>query len=127
MSQKVNGTLLRIVQLGLSSYWALSMSILYENPAMPKTQGQWGALLCLIIMCSTLLFLVYPRVREKVSRSRELQLYVLLPITAFVLGMIFQEKFTVWEYIGLLMILHGAVVILYHITNQEKRRIYHEK
>lgn len=62
--------LISIIQLGVASLLGVLLMLCVETPALPETPIQWGAIICLGLICSAYGFVVQPIAQRYVSPEK---------------------------------------------------------
>lgn len=102
--------LISIIQLGVASLLGALVMLLTETPALPRHPQEWGAILCLGLICSAYGFVVQPIAQKKVSAEKIGLIFALEPVFSALLSfLVLHEILSVRGYLGAALIL-GAVV-----------------
>lgn len=117
--------LISIIQLGVASLYGTVCMFLFETPALPDTPLQWGAILCLGLICSAYGFVVQPIAQKYVSPEKIGLIFSLEPVFSAILSYIFlHEILEIQEYAGALLIF--AAVVLSEILKGTSKQIVSE-
>lgn len=106
MSKNEDSIVLGTLQVTFMGVFGMLFSFLFESPALPNTAGQWGAMLFLIIVCSSFGFAMQPVAQKYTTSERTAVLGALNPMGAAVLGMVFLN-----ESAGISGLAGGALII----------------
>jgi drug/metabolite transporter (DMT)-like permease len=88
-----------------------------ETPSLPETLMQWGAIICLGLICSAYGFVVQPLVQRYTSPEKIGLIFSLEPVFSAILSYIFlHEVLNVKGYVGAALILSGVVLSKITIT-----------
>ncbi len=103
--------LISIIQLGVASLLGVLLMICIETPALPETPVQWGAIICLGLICSAYGFIVQPIAQRYASPEKIGLIFSLEPVFSAILSYIFlHEVLNVKAYIGAALIFFGVVL-----------------
>lgn len=103
--------LISIIQLGVASLLGVLLMICIETPALPETPVQWGAIICLGLICSAYGFIVQPIAQRYASPEKIGLIFSLEPVFSAILSYIFlHEVLNVKGYIGAALIFSGVVL-----------------
>lgn len=79
--------------------------LLFETPSLPETSVQWGAVICLGLICSAYGFIVQPIAQKYAAPERIGLIFSLEPVFSAILSYIFlHEILEVRGYVGAVMI-----------------------
>ncbi len=79
--------------------------MLFETPSLPETPVQWGAVICLGLICSAYGFIVRPIAQKYAAPERIGLIFSLEPVFSAILSYIFLHKILeVQGYVGATMI-----------------------
>ena len=100
-----------IIQLGVTSLLATLLMLCVENPSLPETPIQWGAIFGLGLICSAYGFVVQPLVQRYMSSEKIGLIFSLEPVFSAILSYIFlHEVLNAKGYIGAALIFSGIVL-----------------
>ena len=100
-----------IYQLLFIAIFAYIGAFFFEEIRLPQSGTEWGAVLALAIICSTVGFTIQPFGQKYISAERAGILAVFNPLTAAVLGVVFlHETMTPGMIIGAILILIAIVL-----------------
>lgn len=103
--------LISIIQLGVTSLLGVILMLYVETPALPETPAQWGAIICLGLICSAYGFVVQPIAQRYMSSEKIGLIFSMEPVFSAILSYIFlHEMLNVKGYIGATLIFSGVVV-----------------
>jgi len=103
--------LISIIQLGVTSMLGALLMLFVENPSLPETPIQWGAILGLGLICSAYGFVVQPFIQRYMSSEKIGLIFSLEPVFSAILSYIFlHEVLNVQGYIGAALIFSGVVL-----------------
>jgi drug/metabolite transporter (DMT)-like permease len=103
--------LISIIQLGVASLLGVLLMLCVETPALPETPVQWGAIICLGLICSAYGFVVQPIAQRYTSPEKIGLIFSLEPVFSAILSYIFlHEVLNVKGYIGAALIFSGVVL-----------------
>jgi drug/metabolite transporter (DMT)-like permease len=109
--------LISIIQLGVTSLLGALFMLCVETPSLPETPMQWGAIICLGLICSAYGFVVQPIVQRYTSPEKIGLIFSLEPVFSAILSYIFlHEVLNVKGYIGAALIFSGIVLSKIPIT-----------
>jgi drug/metabolite transporter (DMT)-like permease len=109
--------LISIIQLGVTSLLGALFMLCVEIPSLPETPIQWGAIICLGLICSAYGFVVQPIVQRYTSPEKIGLIFSLEPVFSAILSYIFlHEVLNVKGYIGAALIFSGVVLSKIPIT-----------
>ncbi|MBP2657339.1 MAG: putative superfamily transporter inner rane protein [Firmicutes bacterium] len=109
--------LISIIQLGVTSLLGALFMLCVETPSLPETPMQWGAIICLGLICSAYGFVVQPIVQRYMSPEKIGLIFSLEPVFSAILSYIFlHEVLNVKGYIGAALIFSGIVLSKIPIT-----------
>ena len=105
IAKKDDTLLISIIQLGVASLLGTICMLLFETPSLPKTPVQWGAVICLGLICSAYGFIVQPIAQKYAAPERIGLIFSLEPVFSAILSYIFlHEILEVQGYVGAAMI-----------------------
>ena len=100
-----------IYQLLFIAIFAYIGAFFFEEIRLPQSGTEWGAVLALALICSTVGFTIQPFGQKYISAERAGVLAVFNPLTAAVLGVVFlDEKMTPGMILGAILILIAIVL-----------------
>ena len=110
-TKETDSFLLGIWQLGFAGLYGVIFTFLFETPSLPGSGAQWGAILCLAIICSAFGFIVQPVAQEYTSPEHTSMLFALEPVFSMIFAYIFlHEKLSLQGAIGAFLIMVGVVI-----------------
>ncbi len=110
-TQKSEGLLLGILQLGFAGFYGWVASFLVEAPSLPAGTVQWGAVLGLALVCSAFGFVMQPIAQTYTTPERTGLLFALEPVFSALLAFIFlQEILSVQGYVGAALVLVSVFI-----------------
>lgn len=102
--------LISIIQLGVTSLLGILFMLGFETPALPETSAQWGAIICLGLICSAYGFLVQPIAQRYTTPEKIGLIFSLEPVFSAILSYIFlHEVLGIKGYAGAALIFVGVV------------------
>ena len=102
--------IISIIQLGVTSLLGVLFMLLVEATSLPETPIQWGAIICLGLICSAYVFVIQPIVQRYVSSEKIGLIFSLEPVFSAVLSYIFlHEVLNLKGYIGAALIFSSVV------------------
>ena len=111
-----------IYQLLFIAIFAYIGAFFFEEIRLPQSGTEWGAVLALAIICSTVGFTLQPFGQKYISAERAGILAVFNPLTAAVLGVVFlHETMTPGMIVGAVLILI-AIVLPSWVQDRRARR-----
>lgn len=111
MAKNEDMFLISIIQLGIASLLGALVMFFVENPTLPETPAQWGAIIGLGLICSAYGFVVQPIAQRYTSSERIGLIFSLEPVFSAILSYIFiHEVLNVKGYIGAALIFSGVVI-----------------
>ncbi|WP_394870855.1 DMT family transporter [Clostridium butyricum] len=111
IAKNENMFLISIIQLGVASLLGVLVMLFVENPALPETSSQWGAIIGLGLICSAYGFVVQPIAQRYTSSERIGLIFSLEPVFSAILSYIFlNEVLNVKGYMGAALIFSGVVI-----------------
>jgi len=111
ISKNDDPALISIYQLLFIGVFSFVGSFLFEEPAMPTSGTEWGAILWLAIVCSGVGFTLQPFGQKYTSADRAGLFTAFNPLTAALLGVIFlDEQLSTTTIIGALLVLLAVVL-----------------
>lgn len=120
LTQKSDGVLLGISQLGFTGLYGFIFSMIFECPVLPKTSIEWMAVLGLAVICSAFGFVMQPVAQRYTTPERTGILFALEPVFAAIFGFIFlHELLQIKGYLGAILVLAGVFVSSVR-TNENK-------
>lgn len=100
-----------IYQLLFIAIFAYIGAFFFEEIRLPQSGTEWGAVLALALICSTVGFTIQPFGQKYITAERAGVLAVFNPLTAAVLGVVFlHEKMTPGMMLGAMLILIAIVL-----------------
>ena len=100
-----------IYQLLFIAIFAYIGAFFFEEIRLPQSGTEWGAVLALALICSTVGFTIQPFGQKYISAERAGVLAVFNPLTAAILGVVFlDEKMTPGMILGAILILIAIVL-----------------
>jgi drug/metabolite transporter (DMT)-like permease len=103
--------LISIIQLGVASLLGVLLMLCIETPTLPEAPAQWGAIICLGLICSAYGFVVQPIAQRYASPEKIGLIFSLEPVFSAILSYIFlHEVLDVKGYIGAALIFSGVVL-----------------
>lgn len=119
ISKKEDAFLISIIQLGVASALGAIFMVLLETPSLPETPLEWGAVICLGLVCSAYGFIVQPIAQKYASPEKIGLIFALEPVFSAVLSFLFlHEILEVRGYVGAILILI-SVVLSEMMTNKK--------
>lgn len=98
------------LQVTFMGIFGMAASLLTESPSLPSSPESWGAMLFLVIICSSFGFAMQPVAQKYTTSERTAVLGALNPMGATVLGMIFlHETIGLWGIAGAGLIAAGLL------------------
>lgn len=98
------------LQVTFMGIFGMAASLLTESPSLPASPESWGAMLFLVIICSSFGFAMQPVAQKYTTSERTAVLGALNPMGAAVLGMIFlHETMGLWGIAGAGLIAAGLL------------------
>lgn len=111
-----------IYQLLFIAIFAYIGAFFFEEIRMPQSGSEWGAVLALAIICSTVGFTIQPFGQKYITAERAGILAVFNPLTAAFLGVVFlHEVLTPGVIIGAILIII-AIVLPAWVNDSKARR-----
>ncbi|OOM74352.1 putative DMT superfamily transporter inner membrane protein [Clostridium puniceum] len=102
--------IISIIQLGVTSLLGVLFMLLVEATSLPETPIQWGAIICLGLICSAYVFVIQPIVQRYVSSEKIGLIFSIEPVFSAVLSYIFlHEVLNLKGYIGAALIFSSVV------------------
>lgn len=98
-----------VYQLLFIGLFAMAGAFIFEEPRLPQSGVEWGAILALALICSGVGFTLQPIGQKYTTPERAGLLAVFNPLSAAALGVIFLDEKMTWS------IIIGAVLILISI------------
>jgi len=95
-----------ILQIGFMGIFSCILTVIFENPTLPKGENQWFMILMLALVCSCFGFTFQPLAQKYISAETAGVFTAINPLTTFVLGVILRE-----ETAGILKIVGGLLVV----------------
>lgn len=122
ISKHDDPALISIYQLLFIGLFSLIGSFIAEDPVMPSSSTEWGAILWLAIVCSGVGFTLQPFGQKYTSADRAGLFTAFNPISAALLGVIFlHEKLSLTTVAGSLLVLLAVVLpSLVNIIKEKK-------
>ena len=110
LAKKDDAMVLGVLQVGFIGVFGAVSAFIFEQPVLPTSGAQWGAVAFLAIVCTVFGFTLQP-VAQKYTSSDKAGLYCALnPLIAAVLGYAFlHESFTRNSLLGAVLII-GSIV-----------------
>lgn len=109
LTQKEDGLLLGIWQLGFAGMFGLVASVIFEKPALPADASEWLAILGLALVCSAFGFVIQPLAQKYTTPEHTGLLFALEPVFSAVFAFLFlQETLSLKGYIGAALVLGGV-------------------
>lgn len=106
LAKKEDSFLISIIQLGVASALGAVFTCLLETPSLPETLPEWGAVLCLGLICSAYGFVVQPIAQKYAPPEKIGLIFALEPVFSAVLAFLFlHEILEMREYAGAALIL----------------------
>jgi len=103
--------LISIIQLGVASLLGIFFMLGFETPALPETSAQWGAIICLGLICSAYGFLVQPIAQRYTTPEKIGLIFSLEPVFSAILSYVFlHEVLDIKGYAGAALIFAGVVL-----------------
>lgn len=119
IAKKEDAFLISIIQLGVASALGAIFMVLLETPSLPETPLEWGAVICLGLVCSAYGFIVQPIAQKYASPEKIGLIFALEPVFSAVLSFLFlHEILEVRGYVGAILILI-SVVLSEMMTNKK--------
>lgn len=110
-----------IYQLLFIGVFGIIASFIFENPRLPQSATEWGAIMALALICSGVGFTLQPLGQKYTTAERAGLLAVFNPLSACVLGVIFLH-----EHLTLSVII-GAILIIASILSPLWMGIFEKK
>lgn len=101
-----DGLQLGIWQLGFAAFYGLLGTILFETPALPASEAEWGAILGLALLCSAFGFIMQTIAQKYTTPDHVSLIYSLEPVFAMFFGFVFLHEVLSFQGTA------GAVLIL---------------
>ncbi len=95
-----------IYQLLFIGIFAMIGSLIFEEPRLPQSATEWGAIMALALICSGVGFTLQPFAQKYTTPERAGLLAVFNPLSAATLGVIFLDEKMTWS------IILGSILIL---------------
>lgn len=119
--KKDDTLLISVIQLGIASLLGIVCMLLFETPALPETPLQWGAIICLGLICSAYGFMVQPIAQKYAAPERIGLIFSLEPVFSALLSFIFlHEILEIQGYVGAALIFTAVILseVMKSIPNQ---------
>lgn len=111
IAKKDDTLLISIIQLGAVSLLGAVFMLLFETPSLPETSLQWGAVVCLGLVCTAYGFVVQPIAQKYVAPERIGLIFSLEPVFSAILSFIFlQEILEIRGYTGAALIFFSVIL-----------------
>ena len=125
LAKKDDAMVLGVLQVGFIGIFGAASAFVFEQPALPVSGAEWGAVAFLAVICTVFGFTLQP-VAQKYTTSEKAGLYCAInPLVAAVLGYSFlHEGFTRNSLLGAALIIASIVVsaLLEQRTAERKNR-----
>lgn len=119
IAKNENTLLISIIQLGVTSLLGILFMLVFETPAFPETSTQWGAIICLGLICSAYGFLVQPIAQRYTTPEKIGLIFSLEPVFSAILSYIFlHEVLGIKGYAGAALIFAGVVFSKLPVRNR---------
>lgn len=111
ITKKDDTLLISVIQLGIASLWGTVCMLLFETPALPETPLQWGAIICLGLICSAYGFMVQPIAQKYAAPERIGLIFSLEPVFSALLSFSFlHEILEIQGYVGATLIFTAVIL-----------------
>lgn len=111
LTNKAEGLLLGIFQLGFAGLYGFIFNIIFEHPILPNNSTEWVAVLGLALICSAFGFVVQPIAQKYTTPERTGLLFALEPVFSAMFAYIFlNEILQITGYIGSVLVLSGVFI-----------------
>lgn len=111
IAKKEDVFLISIIQLGVASVLGVLFMVFLETPSLPETPLEWGAVICLGLVCSAYGFIVQPIAQKYASPEKIGLIFALEPVFSAVLSFLFlHEVLEIRGYVGAILILFSVVL-----------------
>lgn len=111
LTQKCDGLLLGIWQLGFASFYGLLCTLVFEHPKIPTNTNEWIAILGLALICSAFGFVMQPVAQKYTTPEHTGLLFALEPVCSALFAFLFlHEMMNVKGYVGAVLVLTGVII-----------------
>ena len=100
-----------VVQIGVTGAVFLLLSVIFEEPCLPRTPACWGAALFLGLFCSGLAFIIQNTQQKYTAASRVALIFTLEPVfSAIVAYFLASERLLPRNYLGAVLVLASLLL-----------------